>query len=89
MPETILVTVKSVTNSTKAAPRSRMRISKTLYDEEMALSKQQKREPKYFAEPDQACEGRTIKESTEANVDYIADREKRRKAVAEGKLAVV
>lgn len=59
MSETILVTVKSVTHSVRAAPTSRMRIPKALYDEEMAFAKQQKREPKYYAEPDQACEGVT------------------------------
>lgn len=59
MPDTILVTVKAVSQSPKAAATSRMRISKALYDEEIALSKQQKREPKYLAEPNQACEGVT------------------------------
>ena len=79
MSDTILVVVKSVTHSVKAAPTSRMCISKALYDEEMALAKQEKREPKYFAEPNQRYEGRTIKESTEVNADFIANRAAERK----------
>jgi len=75
MSDTILVVVKSVTHSVKAAPTSRMRISKALYDEEMALAKQQKREPKYFAEPDQACEGMT-------GAELQAAQKKRRAEVA-------
>ncbi len=80
---TVLVTIKSVTHSSEAAPTSRIRIEKSVYDTELALAKEEDRPCKFTVEEDQGCEGMTGKELAAAQAARKPIREKKEALLAE------
>ncbi len=80
---TILVTIKSFTNSDKAAPTSRIRIEQAVYDAEIAAAEAEDRPCKYTLEEDQACEGMIGDELAKAQAERKPIREKKEKLLAE------